>query len=177
MRRSNAPARRATPPDRFLFVVAGGGPDPFAVFVRHRGAVVFVGIQPMEDKYKDVFCKVTSCAHAGPRRFTVPEEKRTDVNIAIHMIDDAYQNSCDKFVLVSGDSDLVPGVNRLKIRFPGKQVIVYVPSRNGARGAAIELRSSADKNKIFSLNLLKGSQFPATIPGGMGGVIVKPSGW
>ncbi len=34
----------------FLFVVAGGGPDPFAVFVGHRGAIVFVGIQPMEDQ-------------------------------------------------------------------------------------------------------------------------------
>jgi hypothetical protein len=50
LRRSNARVRCATPPDRFLFVVAGGGPDPFAVFVRHRGAVVFVGIQPMEDQ-------------------------------------------------------------------------------------------------------------------------------
>ncbi len=41
-----APYRRTG----FLFVVAGGGADPLAVFVGHRGAVVFVGIQPMEDQ-------------------------------------------------------------------------------------------------------------------------------
>jgi hypothetical protein len=105
----------------------------------------------------------------GQPQFTVPEEKRTDVNIAIQMLDDAYQDSCDQFVLVSGDSDLVPGVNRLKIRFPKKQVTVYVPSRDPARGAAVELRASADQHRNFPLNLLKVCQFPARIPDGSGG--------
>ena len=34
------------PLSRILFVVAGGGADPFAVLVGHRGAVAFVDIQP-----------------------------------------------------------------------------------------------------------------------------------
>ena len=33
-----------------LFLVAGGGADPFAVFVGHRCALVFVGIQPVKDQ-------------------------------------------------------------------------------------------------------------------------------
>ena len=33
-------------------------------------------------------------------------EKRTDVNIGIHMVDDAYQQRCDHEIVVSGDSDL-----------------------------------------------------------------------
>ena len=39
------------------------------------------------------------------RFFDVYEEKRTDVNIAVYMLDDAYQDACDNFVLVSGNSD------------------------------------------------------------------------
>ena len=34
-------------------------------------------------KNKQIECTVSSCQHTGSRRFTVPEEKRTDVNIAL----------------------------------------------------------------------------------------------
>ena len=40
------------------------------------------------------------------RTIQVPEEKRTDVHIAVSLLDDAYQDHCDRFVVVSGDSDL-----------------------------------------------------------------------
>ena len=45
------------------------------------------------------------------------EEKETDVNIALDLIDHAHQNICDKFVLVTGDSDLKPAVNRILKNF------------------------------------------------------------
>jgi uncharacterized LabA/DUF88 family protein len=59
--------------------------------------------------------------HTGNRRFETVEEKRTDVNIAVSMLDDAYQDACDQFVLISGDSDLVPGVSTIRTRFPNKK--------------------------------------------------------
>ena len=55
----------------------------------------------------------------------VNEEKRTDVNIAIQMLEDAYEDRCDKLILVSGDSDLVPAV--IRVRNLGKKVLVYIP--------------------------------------------------
>ena len=44
-------------------------------------------------KRKRVTCMYPACnaTGLGDRVFEVPEEKRTDVNIAIHMLDDAYQ--------------------------------------------------------------------------------------
>ncbi len=33
------------------------------------------------------------------------EEKRTDVNIAVFMVDDAFRDLCDQFIIFSGDSD------------------------------------------------------------------------
>lgn len=43
-------------------------------------------------KKKRVHCNESSCLHAGNRMFETVEEKRTDVNIAVSMLDDAYQN-------------------------------------------------------------------------------------
>jgi uncharacterized LabA/DUF88 family protein len=62
------------------------------------------------------------------------------------MLDDAYQDHCDQFVLVSGDSDLVPAINLVRTRFPLKKVIVYiphVPALSKTRGYAVEVRSAA----------------------------------
>ena len=52
------------------------------------------------------------------KELTVPEEKRTDVNIGIHMVDDAYQQRCDHEIVVSGDSDLVSAIKMVRQRFP-----------------------------------------------------------
>lgn len=78
---------------------------------------------------------------------------------------------------MSGDSDLVPAINRLKTRNPDKEIIVYVPARNEVRGAATELRGAADRDKTLPQALIKVSQFSAVIPDGRGGTITKPASW
>lgn len=128
-------------------------------------------------KAKQVRCRVEACKYQGDRTFNVPEEKRTDVNIAVRMLQDAYEENCDRFVIVSGDSDLVPAVNQVKSVCPNKKVIVYVPARNLVRGAAVELRSAADKDRSLPLNILKFAQFPSQIPDGAGSFIERPSTW
>jgi uncharacterized LabA/DUF88 family protein len=107
----------------------------------------------------------------------VPEGKRTDVNIALQLLDDASHDRADQFIIVSGDSDLVPALEMVKARWPVKRLIVYVPSRHPLRGAAVELRSAADKHKTFPQALLKVCQFPAALSDGRGGVIRKPVEW
>jgi hypothetical protein len=128
-------------------------------------------------KKKRLKCGLTACAYTGDKFFDAVEEKRTDVNIGIYMLDDAYQNRFDTLILVSGDSDLVPALNMVKIRFPTKKIVVYVPTRNPIRGAAVELRSAADKDRDLPLNLLPLAQFPTQVPDGTGGFIQKPADW
>ena len=129
---------------------------------------------------KKVNCEFAGCTSATPsseRRFRVPEEKRTDVNIAIQMVSDAYRDECDRFILVSGDSDLVPPIRLISEKFSGKRVIVYVPTRADSRGAAVELRTAAHSNRNFPLNMMRKMQFPAKVPDGSGGYIIKPPTW
>jgi uncharacterized LabA/DUF88 family protein len=128
-------------------------------------------------KKKRVRCGVSACTWVGDRLYQIPEEKRTDVNIAIFMLDDAYRDVCDHLILFSGDSDLVPALNMIKLRFPTKKLTVYVPSRNPVRGAAVEIRAAADVNRTLPLNLLSKSQFPDKIPDGAGGFITRPTDW
>jgi uncharacterized LabA/DUF88 family protein len=61
------------------------------------------------------------------KKFDHPEEKRTDVNIAISMMLDCFNNNADTLVLISADSDQVPTIQAIKKNFPEKKVKVYFP--------------------------------------------------
>jgi uncharacterized LabA/DUF88 family protein len=128
-------------------------------------------------KRKQFTCRVRVCNFRGRRVYTGLEEKRTDVAIAVNLLDDAYQNRADRFIVVSGDSDLVPAIHRMKENFPHKQVVVYVPARNPTRGAAVELRTAADRNRTLPMALIAKCQFPEKVPDGLGGWISKPAEW
>ncbi|MGA2035663.1 MAG: NYN domain-containing protein [Thermoguttaceae bacterium] len=128
-------------------------------------------------KAKQFQCMVPACPNPGRRVFTTQEEKRTDVNIALWMLQDAQQDLCDRLILVSGDSDLVPAVRMVKDHFPGKEIVAYIPARNEIRGAALELRAEAHKNKTLPLDLLAKSQFAASIDLGGGRTLNKPATW
>jgi uncharacterized LabA/DUF88 family protein len=60
-------------------------------------------------------------------RYTGYEEKETDVNIALHLIDLAYQDAYDRALLVTNDSDQVPTIRRVLERFPNKRVTILIP--------------------------------------------------
>ncbi len=138
-----------------------------------------VEIIPGRFKRKRVTCACPGCVDRtrGTGVFTVPEEKRTDVNIAIHMLDDAYRQRCERQVLVSGDSDLVPPIQMVRERFPRIRTTVYVPARTRVRGAARELRGVAHRHRTFPLELLPLAQLPLHLPDGRGGTIQKPAAW
>lgn len=50
-------------------------------------------------------------------------EKGVDVNVAVDMLVGAYENLCDRIILVSSDTDLLPAV--IKVRQKGK-IVEYV---------------------------------------------------
>ncbi|HRN98521.1 MAG TPA: NYN domain-containing protein [Flavobacterium sp.] len=56
-------------------------------------------------KYQD---KPIICRASCGKTFNHWEEKQTDVSLAIKMIEDCHLSSCEKIVLVSGDSDFLP---------------------------------------------------------------------
>jgi uncharacterized LabA/DUF88 family protein len=59
-----------------------------------------------------------------------PEEKKTDVNISIRMLEDCLLDNTDTLALVSADSDLVPPLELIQKHYPNKSIKVYFPPSN-----------------------------------------------
>jgi len=59
--------------------------------------------------------------HIQRNKILQAQRKENHVNIAIFMLDDAYQDLCDNLVLVSGDSDLVPAIRMIRHRYRRKK--------------------------------------------------------
>ena len=101
-------------------------------------------------------------------------KKRTDVNIASHLLPDAFDNQYGAAVVLSNDLDLTTpiaiAVNRL-----GKQVIVVNPYR--PRQQSSELRSAAARTiPLINPTVLRHSQFPDRITAAAGS-FTRPRPW
>jgi uncharacterized LabA/DUF88 family protein len=80
-------------------------------------------VTPVLGQFKE---KTRGCFSCGST-WQTHEEKETDVNIALYMLDGAYQDEYDRAILVSADSDLAPPVRMVKSRFPMKSVKIITP--------------------------------------------------
>ena len=60
-------------------------------------------------------------------RYESYEEKRTDVNIAVAIVSDAYNNKYDKAILLTADSDISPSIKEVKKHFPDKEFLLVLP--------------------------------------------------
>ena len=101
------------------------------------------------------------------------EEKHTDVNIAITLFQSALKDEYDTAIIVSGDSDLVPAIEAVKMTFPGKQMGVMIPI---GRRAELLKQVTDFKMKIKESHLAI-SQFPDEINLGEGTMLKRPESW
>lgn len=101
------------------------------------------------------------------------KEKMTDVNIATHMIIDAYKSEYDVAILISGDSDLVPPVREIRNNFPDKEIIIAFPPKRESN----ELRKTANSSFVIGKNKLLNCQFPSEIVNKYGIKLSKPIEW
>ncbi len=116
-------------------------------------------------KERDVHC--INCRTT----FTKSEEKRTDVNIAIHLLGLAQSNTYDRALLLSGDSDLIPAISWTRAAFPNKRISVIVPI---ARPLTKHLRQVANDSSKIKEHHLRDCQLPPTIELKTGGIIASP---
>lgn len=101
------------------------------------------------------------------------EEKGSDVNLALHVLNDAWKDAYDCAVVVSNDSDLSEALRLVKNQ-NSKTIGLIFPNTNGKRKPSRELASHADFIKHIRAHTLSESQLPDRIPGTN---IHKPSNW
>jgi uncharacterized LabA/DUF88 family protein len=100
-------------------------------------------------------------------------EKMTDVNIATHILSDAYQDNFDMAMLISGDSDLVPPIRTIHESFKNKRVFVAFPPKRHNNSVALVSKGSL----IIGRKKLQDSQFTDEVQKNNGFIIKKPGIW
>ena len=126
-----------------------------------------LGIYYGKYQTNDITC--TKCGHTMLK----PNEKMTDVNIAVEMLADAFMDSFDVAILISADSDLTGPIRHIKKMFPQKLVIVaFPPSR-----FSYELKKIADATFTIGRKKLAESIFPDRITKMDGYILKRPEQW
>jgi uncharacterized LabA/DUF88 family protein len=128
-----------------------------------QGVVVTYG----EFKRKERYCTLCN------RRFPSREEKQTDVNIALRLLELAVQGRYDKAIIVSGDTDLIPAIKAVHRTFPQKQIGVVIPIGR----ASEDFKKQADFHHKMKEKHLSSSRFDNDHKMGDGTILSCPTTW
>jgi uncharacterized LabA/DUF88 family protein len=127
------------------------------------------GVQILYGHYLE---KSVKCFECGGR-WVDHEEKKTDVNIAVEMLTDAYEDRFDTALLISGDSDLADLVRTIRSRSPQKWVVIaFPPDRHSS-----DLLKVASRAFTIGRKKLADSQFPDAVAKADGYVLQRPKEW
>jgi hypothetical protein len=142
----------------------------------HKALRSCARIEVIEGKYQ---LRQVNCRARCREPYDVPEEKKTDVGIAVRMISDAIDCLMDRIVLVSGDSDLEPAVEWIRKRHPAIKITVYIPQ---APGDPRQRRNDTYRNMGVDAKPLPTAdihkfQFPDKVELGSGRMVERPNEW
>ena len=101
----------------FTARISASGKDPHKV---KRQSTFLEAVETLPDTevyYGHYLPKSQRCFNCGAT-WTAHEEKMTDVNIAVELLKDAYDDAFDTALIISADSDLTPPVETVRERFP-----------------------------------------------------------
>ena len=121
----------------------------------------------------------------GSVRVARYEEKGTDVNLATHLLLDAFDGDCEAALVVSNNSDLAEPIRVVRARF-GRPVGVVLPilnhnPRGTRRPPSNTLRSAATFERFVTGSnrhhrLLAACQLPAALADARG-AFARPAAW
>ncbi|MFA6470465.1 MAG: NYN domain-containing protein [Candidatus Latescibacterota bacterium] len=102
-----------------------------------------------------------------------PEEKGTDVNLAVHLVNDAYKDLFDIALVISNDSDLTEALKITKYEC-NKEIALANPHIGQLYGIALGFKKLNLLNRKITPQQLLSCQMPDFIPSTN---IHKPSEW
>jgi uncharacterized LabA/DUF88 family protein len=140
-----------------------------ASYLRHRqyiSAISATGVTPVMGQFKNKPKECLKCE----AKWVSHEEKETDVNLALAMLDLAYKNQYDHAYVLTRDSDLAPALHKVKQNFPEKKIMVLAPYNYRHSS---ELIQASDGHKTIKLHHLSTSLFPEDVYDAGGNFVVK----
>lgn len=110
-----------------------------------------------------------NCGHLE----TIPSEKMTDVNIAVELLADAYQDKFDTALLISADSDLTSPIEKVRQLFPKKKVVSAFPPDRSSK----ELMRVSSAYFTIGRLVLANSLFEEQVTSKSGYLLIRPGTW
>lgn len=101
------------------------------------------------------------------------EEKQTDVNIAIYLLEKALKKHYDTAFILSADTDLVPAILSVKRNFPEKRIGILFPINRWAE----ELKVVCHFWRKIEKKDLSQSQLPEQLILPAGKILNRPPAW
>lgn len=148
-----------------------GGAD--ARIERHSAYLQALSSLPKVDiQYGFHSAKTTTCPHCGAAIRTY-EEKMTDVNIAIALLEDANNNLFDTAILISADSDLTRPIEVVRQKYANKRVIAAFPPKRHS----LHLSEVANESFTLGRKRIAQSQLPDPVAKPDGYPVHKPARW
>ncbi len=107
------------------------------------------------------------------RRFMCPEEKMTDVKIAVELLSDAFRDVFDRAIVVSADADLVPPIQAVRTFFPFKKIVAAFPPKRHSD----DLRRAASATFRIGESYFNRNQLPRNVTTLHGYIVRRPADW
>jgi uncharacterized LabA/DUF88 family protein len=86
-------------------------------------ALKSTGIKYIEGNFKQKYLRCKNCRTT----YIAHEEKESDVNLAIYIVKDAYENISDKIIVITNDSDIAPALTMAKKVNPSLKIKIITP--------------------------------------------------
>jgi uncharacterized LabA/DUF88 family protein len=105
-------------------------------------ALELTNVKPILGHFKEKDRRCPVCKH----KWIGHEEKETDVNIALFLLNSAYQDLFDRALVITNDSDLAPAIQMTRKQFPRKRITTVAPPNYYHSNELIKV--SSDKARI-----------------------------
>lgn len=132
---------------------------------RHRAyvnALQNVGVDIVFGRFQEKQLRCKAVSGCG-QKYISHEEKLTDVNIAISIVESCITNKCDILYLVSGDNDLVPALEAAKRICPALEITVVLPINAKAKTLSAICHNNGYNIAKINETYLATSQFPQQV--------------
>jgi uncharacterized LabA/DUF88 family protein len=143
---------------------------------KHRtyvAALETVGVQPVLGRFKEKDRTCRACRSS----WKAHEEKETDVNLALYLLNEAHRDTFDAALLVSNDSDLVPAVRMTLAAHPRKRVLIATPPRKRTSKDLVTAAGGFSNVREIKPSRIERCLFPATVYDSNGAALVRPPDW
>src|SRR4051812_19600996 len=114
--------------ERVTFLV-----DGFNLYHSLRSASIALGLDEAGTKWLDLAALCRSYLHLfgrSARLHEIHEEKETDVALGSKLLELFITDSCDRAVVITGDTDIAPAVRTAKRLFPAEDCLFRLPIRS-----------------------------------------------